>query len=185
MQRVSSPVEICPVVHFKANGKHYKVKMWKPVNLQRFFLRALLKMSMSFTEKLFYIFSSAIHDMIIDTRHSFISSAGCHHAERISCKNTEIWKLPSVVKQPLENVSRPAMSNSKPSCSPVTFSLLCMYDITTAWLCLYRKKDKLSIVFQSCSTHWQISTCPKTPQYKTDFYFSDFYSCAPLHQIDF
>jgi len=49
MQRVSSPVEICPVVHFKANGKHYKVKMWKPVNLQRFFLRALLKMSMSFT----------------------------------------------------------------------------------------------------------------------------------------
>jgi len=29
--------------------------------------------------------------MIIDTKHSFISSAGCHYAERISCKSH--WDL--------------------------------------------------------------------------------------------
>jgi len=35
--------------------------------------------------------------MIIDIRHSFISSAGCHHVERISCKISDIWKLQRLV----------------------------------------------------------------------------------------
>ena len=35
--------------------------------------------------------------MVIDTKHSFISRADCHHVERISCKTTETWKLRSVV----------------------------------------------------------------------------------------
>ena len=48
---------------------------------------------------------SAIQDMPIHTKHSFIRSAGCHHAEHIPCKITSSWKLPSVVKQPLENVA--------------------------------------------------------------------------------
>jgi len=46
MQRVSSPVEIYPVVHFKANGsfkKHCEVKMWNLlVKIERFDLSVLL-----------------------------------------------------------------------------------------------------------------------------------------------
>jgi len=53
---------------------------------------------MSFTEGLFQICFSAVHDMIIHTcKHSFISNSGCHHAERISCKTTETWKLQAIV----------------------------------------------------------------------------------------
>jgi len=85
---------------------------------------------MSFTEGLFLICSSAIYDMIIDTKHSFISSAGCHCAERIS------WDL----ETPLCGLTTTgeclytAMSNPRPTCGPVSFSLLCMYNTTTAWL---------------------------------------------------
>jgi len=46
MQRVSSLVAIYSVVCFQTNGspeKHYKVKKWNLVKLQRFFLRALSK----------------------------------------------------------------------------------------------------------------------------------------------
>ena len=39
------------------------------------------------------------------SKHSFISSPGCHHPERISCKITDSWKLQSVVSPPTENVS--------------------------------------------------------------------------------
>jgi len=88
---------------------------------------------MSFTEGLFYICASAIHDMMIDTKRSLVSSAGCHYSERISCKITETWKLQSVVLPPLENVSTPNLSNPRPACSPVSFQLLCMYNTTTAW----------------------------------------------------
>jgi len=35
--------------------------------------------------------------MIIDAKHSFISSAGCPYAARVSCKITGIWKLKYVV----------------------------------------------------------------------------------------
>jgi len=35
--------------------------------------------------------------MTINTKHSFISSTGCHHAENILCKITEIWRLQPVV----------------------------------------------------------------------------------------
>jgi len=42
--------------------------------------------------------------MTIHAKHSFINSASCHHAERISCKITEIWELQSVVLPPVENV---------------------------------------------------------------------------------
>ena len=46
--------------------------MWNAVKLQRFFLKPLLKKSMSSTEEIFQIYSSVIHDMIIDTKNSFI-----------------------------------------------------------------------------------------------------------------
>ena len=88
---------------------------------------------MSFTEELLQIFSSAIHDTIIDKKHSSISSGECHHAERISCKMTDTWKLQSVVSPPLENVSTPAMSKPRPARDPVSFSLLCMYS-SPAWV---------------------------------------------------
>jgi len=50
---------------------------------------------------------SAIHAMVTDTKRSFISSAGSHYAERISCKITETLNFQSVVSAPLENVSAP------------------------------------------------------------------------------
>jgi len=68
--------------------------------------------------------------MIINTKHSFISSAGCHHAEHISCKITETWNLLKVISPPLGNVSTPVMSNPWPACGPVSFSLLFMYNTT-------------------------------------------------------
>ena len=36
-----------------------------------------------------YICSSAIHDISSHTKYSFTSSAGCHHAQSISCQITE------------------------------------------------------------------------------------------------
>jgi len=41
------------------------------------------------------------------TKLSFTSSAGGHHAERISCKVTWSWKLQYVISSPLENVAAP------------------------------------------------------------------------------
>jgi len=69
--------------------------------------------------------------MIIDTRHLFISSAGCHHAERNSCKFTEIWKLHCGLGIPLKNASTPAMPNLMPTCGLVNFLLLCMCNTMT------------------------------------------------------
>jgi len=40
-------------------------------------------------------------------KHSFSNSASCHHAERISCKITERWKIQSIVSPLLENVATP------------------------------------------------------------------------------
>ena len=57
--------------------------------------------------------------MIIDTKHSFIGKALCHHPERISCKITETWKLQPVFSLTLENPSTPAMSNPRSACGPV------------------------------------------------------------------
>jgi len=56
--RVLSLMEIYAIVHFKTNRsffeKPWKVKMWNLAsNIECFFLRALLKMSMSFTNELF------------------------------------------------------------------------------------------------------------------------------------
>jgi len=87
-----------------------------------------MKKNRSFTEEFFQICSSAIHDMIIDAKHSFISSAGCHHAECISSKISVTWKLQSVVSLPLENVSKPAVPNPRHTCGPVSISLSCMYN---------------------------------------------------------
>jgi len=57
--------------------------------------------------RVLYICFSAIHDMTIDTKHSFIRGASCHHAKRISCKISEIRKFQYVVSPPLENVCTP------------------------------------------------------------------------------
>jgi len=55
---------------------------------------------MLLTAGLFKIATSAIHGMIINTKHSFTSSAICHHAECIPCKITESRKLQPVVSPP-------------------------------------------------------------------------------------
>jgi len=65
--------------------------MWNLlVKLQRFFLRALVKKSVSLTKDLFKF--ALLHDMISETKHSLVSIASCHHAERISCMIAETWK---------------------------------------------------------------------------------------------
>jgi len=56
--RVSSLMEIYAIIYFKANRsffeKPWKVKMWNLAsNIECFFLRALLKKSMSFSNELF------------------------------------------------------------------------------------------------------------------------------------
>jgi len=72
-------------------------------------LTALFKGSMSFTDYILNI-CSAIH-ISSHTKHSFSSSASCHHAERIPRKITESWKLQYVVSPPLENVATPLYHN--------------------------------------------------------------------------
>jgi len=128
-----------------------------------------------------FLFRYSWHD---HAKNSFISSAGRHHAGRFPCKTTGTCKLQPVVSPPLENVSTITMSNARPTCSPGSFSLLCMYNTTTAWLYLYNLKFDIvdATIFTgclSCTTHWQISTWPTSMQ--TDFFFSDFNLCVPLH----
>jgi len=67
--------------------------------------------------------------MTVDTKCLFISSASCHHAECISCKITEIWKLQSVVLPPLHH----KLSIALISCS-CHFHMHCTKDLfSCAW----------------------------------------------------
>jgi len=96
MECVSSLVTIYSVVHFKANRRSCKTLKDKNVKPSQ----TSVLLSQNTVEKQYVVhwrtlvnYSSAAHDRIVDTKHSFISSAGCYHAERISCKITKTWKF--------------------------------------------------------------------------------------------
>jgi len=80
--------------------------------------------------------------MIIDNnKHSFISSAGCHHTDSISCKMTETWRLQSVVSpQPVARM-RP---------SKLFIAVHVQYDSLTLFLQSQIRCNGLKYLFTMC-----------------------------------
>ena len=80
--------------------KHCRVKLWNlSVKLERFFrsFKSTVEKEYAIHWQTPEIYSFAVHDVPVHTKQSFINKVGCHHAERISCKIIESWKLQSVV----------------------------------------------------------------------------------------
>jgi len=136
MQRVSLLVAIYSVVHLKINGsleKHYKVKKWNIVKPQGFFLRALLKMyvvhwgTLKFALLLFTTRSS-----ILNTRSLvglFAMTQDVFPGRSLRLGNSNLWSITTTGE-----CLCTCYVNPRPACGPVSFSILCTYNETTAWL---------------------------------------------------